>query len=105
MKKVYDAYDPTEAYIVKGILESYGIKADVQDDQLHSLVAGVGYTEAVIPTVWIFDVSRYDEAYGILEAYEKKKHDKSDEVVWICSNCKEESTEAFTECWNCGESR
>lgn len=104
MKKVYDAYDPQEAYIVKGILESYGIDAKVQDDQLHALVAGVGYTEAVIPTVWIFDNSRYDEAFKILEEYEEKKQ-SDNEVIWICSSCKEESTEVFTECWNCGKSR
>ncbi|CAA6800599.1 MAG: DUF2007 domain-containing protein [uncultured Sulfurovum sp.] len=106
MKKVCNAYDPTEAHIIKGVLESYGIKAEVQDDQLHNLVAGIGYTEAVIPTIWIFDDRQYDEAQGILDEYEKKKKDQTrDEVIWVCSSCQEESTEAFTECWNCGASR
>lgn len=91
--------------IVKGILESYGIEAKVEDDQLLGLVGGVGYTEAVIPTVWILDSSQYDEAYKIIKEYEKKLHSNETEKAWTCSVCKEESTEQFTECWNCGASR
>lgn len=102
MKKIYSALDRPEAYIVKGLLESNGIKADVQDDQLDTLVGGVGYTEAMIPTVWIFDDSYYDEAYELIEAYVQNKNSADLDKVWVCH---EESPESFYVCWNCGAER
>lgn len=105
MKKIYSAYDRPEAFIVKALLESNGIKADVQDDQLDTLVGGVGYTEAMIPTVWIFEDAKYEEAYALLETYLKNKERDEVDSVWVCQNCHEESPETFEICWNCGEER
>ena len=105
MKKIYDAIDLAEAHIVKGILESYGLEAKVEDDQLLGLVGGVGYTEAVIPSVWIFDDARYDEAYLILQEYEKKRSTIPEGKNWVCSVCHEELEAQFTECWKCNSSR
>jgi len=105
MKKIYSAYDRPEAFIVKGLLESNGIKADVQDDQLDTLVGGVGYTEAMIPTVWIFDDAQYDEAYALLEAYVENQNTMDVDTVWVCTHCKEESPETFNVCWNCGQEK
>ena len=105
MKKVYDGFDLAEVHIVKGILDSYGIEAKVEDDQLLGLVGGIGYTEAVVPTVWIFDNTRYDEALIIVKEYEEKRTSTKDGEKWVCSVCQEVLDEQFTECWNCNSSR
>jgi len=103
MKKIYSALDRPEAYIIKGLLESHGIKAEVQDDQLDTLVGGVGYTEAMIPTIWIFEDEKYDEAYRLLQEYVKNQESDEVDEVWVCTNCKEESPMTFGVCWNCGQ--
>jgi len=105
MKKVYDGFDLAEVHILKGILDSYGIESKVEDDQLLGLVGGVGYTEAVVPTVWIFDDTRYDEALAIVKEYEEKRSSTKDVKKWTCSVCQEEIEEQFTECWKCNSSR
>ena len=37
MKRVYTAHDPTEAHLVKGLLEAAGIEALVQGEHLFPL--------------------------------------------------------------------
>jgi len=105
MKKVYDGFDLAEVHILKGILEAHSIDAKVEDDQLLGLVGGVGYTEAVVPTVWILDDARYDEALAIVKEYEEKRSSTNEGKKWICSVCQEEIEEQFTECWKCQSSR
>jgi len=105
MTKIYEGVDLAEVHIVKGILASYGIKARVEDDQLLTLVGGVGYSEGVVPTVWVIDDSRYDEAFAIVKEYEKKRITTNTGDQWTCSICKEVIEPQFTECWKCNNSR
>jgi hypothetical protein len=104
MLKVYSAQHPTEARLLKGILESYGITSEVRGEFLFSGRGGLPINTETAPSVWIFDESRFDEARAIIKEYEdSERHDDSDKDTWICKSCGEESESQFTECWNCGK--
>ena len=51
MKLVHTARHPTEAHLIKGMLEAEGVRASVLGDQLYG-----AYGELpVLPTVWVLD--------------------------------------------------
>ena len=104
MKKMYTTTNQAEAYIVKGILESHNINAEVQDDQLLNMVGATAYAESVLASIWIFDDSQYDKAYKVLQIYENNLKNENLNK-WTCSNCQEELEDVFTECWKCNNSR
>ena len=103
MIQVYIAQHPTEAYIVKGILESYGIESQVRGDILFSARGEIPLTIDTAPSVWIVDQEDQKEADMIIRNYEKNINNRnSSQPDWLCSNCGEASEAQFTECWNCG---
>ena len=64
MKRVHTAKHPTEAHLVKGMLEAAGIRATVLGDQLYG-----AYGELpVLPTVWVLDDALAAHAGGLLTA-------------------------------------
>ena len=106
MRQVYSAQHPTEAYYVKGLLESQGISCDVRGDALFSARGELPVTTETAPSIWIFDESRFGEAREIIKDYEcSLKEDTSHDPGWICQSCGEESEAQFTECWRCLEPR
>ena len=106
MLKVYSADNPTEAHLLKGFLESYGISSEVRGEFLCTSRGELPITADTAPSVWIFDDSRFDEARAIIKEYEdSNNHGDSDKETWICKSCGEESEGQFTECWNCGKPR
>ena len=106
MKQVYSVFDPTEAHIVKGVLESNGIQCEIRGEILAGLRGVLPITSDTAPTIWIFDDAKYDEARMRIEQYEQSKlNEPADAEAWICSFCGEESDAEFTECWKCGTSQ
>ena len=106
MLKVFCAQHPTEAYLLKGILESYGISSEVRGEFLFSARGELPVTPETAPTVWIFDDAQFDEARALVKEFEdSNSHDDSDNEIWVCKSCGEDSEGQFTECWNCGEPR
>jgi hypothetical protein len=106
MRQVYSAAHPTEAYLVKGILESGGIEAVVKGDILFSVRGEIPLTSETAPSVWIVEESRYDEARRVIRRYEQANRGKLPSgEMWICSTCREELEGQFTHCWKCGAPR
>ena len=106
MKKVYTAQHPTEAHIVKGILETKGISCRVRGEVLFSARGEIPLTDETAPSVWIVEDFRYDEARRVVLQYEKNITCQSqDRKTWKCSSCGEVSEEQFTHCWKCGSAR
>jgi hypothetical protein len=102
MKRVHTAKHPTEAHLVKGMLEAEGIRASVLGDQLYG-----AYGELpVLPTVWVFDDALAARADGLIidflrgGAARRHRHER-----WTCANCDEQLEGQFTECWQCGATR
>ena len=106
MRQVYSAEHPTEAHIVKGILESAGLEAVVQGDVLFSARGEIPLTPETAPSVWIVEESRYDEARRIVRQYEQANSGKKPSgKTWLCPSCREKPEGQFTHCWKCGAAR
>lgn len=106
MLKIYSAKHPTEAHLLKGILESYGISCEVRGEFLFAVRGELPVTPETAPSVWIFDDSKFAEATNIVKEFENPHaQNVADEEKWTCQFCGEESEGQFTECWNCGKPR
>lgn len=103
MIKVYVAYDPTEAHLVKGLLESEGIRCDVRGEALFGARGELPLTPETAPSVWIFDEKQFETARKIIKDYEAAGPLEGAGEIWKCKNCGEDSEGQFAVCWNCGE--
>ncbi len=105
MKQVYSAQNPTEAHLVRGILETRGISCEVRGDVLFGARGEIPLTHETAPSVWIEEDFRYKEARRIVQEYESANAgNREKRKSWICSSCGEELEGQFTHCWNCGSS-
>jgi len=102
MKLVHTAKHPTEAHLVRGLLEAEGIGAEVRGDQLYG-----AYGELpVLPTVWVIDDATAADAQRLVRdflrggAARRHGHER-----WACERCGEVLEGQFTDCWNCGAAR
>lgn len=103
MKQVYSALHPTEAYFVKGILETRGISCQVRGDILFGARGEIPLTQETAPSVWIEEEDRYSEAKKIVREYEAAIAGKGKKKgSWTCTSCGEVSEGQFTHCWKCG---
>jgi hypothetical protein len=71
LKRVFTAPTVTEAYLMKGILESEGIEAVVKNEHLSGLAGEVPFMESW-PEVWILDDEEVDHAETIIADYRQK---------------------------------
>ena len=102
MKLIHTAKHPTEAHLIRGMLEAEGVRALVKGDQLYG-----AYGELrVLPTVWIFDDALAMHADRLVidflrgSAAHKYGHQR-----WTCAQCGENLEGQFTDCWKCGAAR
>ena len=102
MKRVYTAKHPTEAHLIRGMLEAEGISSIVRGDQLYG-----AYGELpILPTVWILDDALAAQADHLVRdflhgtAARRHSHER-----WTCPQCGEVLEGQFTDCWKCGTAR
>lgn len=69
MKQVFVARNPAEAHIVKGLLESRGIPAEVHGESLWGTRGETPLTPDTAPSVWVLDDLQVPEAIRIVEEY------------------------------------
>ena len=105
MKQIYIADDPTEAHLVKGILEQYGISCEVRGEALWSARGQLPLTSETLPSLWIADDSKFEEAKGLIEQFKNKTLAADAGTSWKCPSCGVEVEGQFTDCWQCGASR
>jgi hypothetical protein len=106
MKKVYIAKHPTEAHLIKGLLESYSISCEVRGESLFGVRGELPITTDTFPSVWIHDDEDFEKARAIVNDYDKGDKDHVPKrSSWKCQKCGEVLEPQFTECWNCGTER
>ena len=105
MKQVYIADDPTEAHLVKGILEQYGISCEIRGEALWIARGQLPLTSETLPTIWIMDESRFEEAKELTERFHNGTLTTNTGTFWKCPECGEEVEGQFTDCWQCGANR
>jgi hypothetical protein len=98
--KVFVAQHPTEAHLLKGLLESNGIPSEVRGDALFGVRGEIPFTEA-FPEVWILDDTQAGEAFDVLRNRSTATSDVDASQSWRCSSCGETIEAQFTACWRC----
>ena len=102
MKLIHTARHPTEAHLIKGMLEAEGIRAEVKGDQLYGAFGEL----PVLPTVWILDDALASYADRVVIDYLRgTAANRYGHERWTCARCGETLEGQFTECWMCGASR
>jgi hypothetical protein len=69
MKKVFVARNPAEAHLVKGMLESRGIRAEVRGEALWGTRGETPVTADTLPEVWVLDDDQEQEAARLVGEY------------------------------------
>ena len=92
---VYRAPNPIEGNLIRGLLESSGIDAELRGEQMSSVYPGL----SDIADTRVFVAPRFEaRARRIIDDYEartaKGRH-------WTCAHCGESNTAAFETCWQC----
>ena len=106
MKQVFVAQNPTEAHLVKGLLEANGIAAEVHGESLFSVRGETPVTPDTLPSVWVLDESEATGALLVLADYGRRDALATDRgIAWVCPACGERIEPQFTECWNCAAAR
>jgi len=105
MKKVFIARHPTEAHLVKSLLELENIESEVHGEALYCAL-GVVMTAETLPSVWIQDDGLEKKAREIVLRYEQGLGSHCIiGKLWLCPKCGEQLEPQFTTCWQCGTSR
>ena len=106
MKQVYVAQDPSDAHILAGILEEYGISCEVHGESLWGARGELPLTIDTQPTVWILEDEKFEQARNLVLQYENKTLASNiGGGPWKCPECGEEIEAQYTDCWQCGMSR
>lgn len=98
MKKVFVAQHPTEAHLLKGVLESRGILSEIRGEALFGARGEIPFTEA-LPEIWVLNDDQVSEALQVLRSRSAETSDVGQS--WRCSNCGETVEPQFTVCWRC----
>ena len=69
MQQVFVARNPAEAHLVKGMLESNGIRAEVRGEALFGTRGETPVDEDTLPTVWVLDDHQERAAVRLVEEY------------------------------------
>ena len=75
MNKVFVASNPIEAHFVRDLLERARIGAEVQGEALFGLRPEIGMASDTLPSVWITDDAKLNEALECVADYERDKAD------------------------------
>lgn len=106
MLKVYIAQNPTEAHLVRGLLETQNIECFVKGETLFSARGELPITSETAPSVWIYDKARLVDAEGIVQDYERALgNEEQPAAIWECHSCGEMLEGQFTQCWKCGKEK
>ena len=100
MIKVFVARHPTEAYLLKGILESNGIPSEIRGEALFGVQGQIPITEA-LPEIWVLNDEQADDALALLRSQSTDSTAVHTGWSWRCPNCGETIEPQFTACWQC----
>ncbi len=99
-ERVYRAANATEAHVIRGFLEQYGIEVRLFGEGLSSglgeLPVDVIEVEIHVPT------AKRQLARQLIDDYEVRPSVDGDvSGEWACQSCGESNPQSFGVCWNC----
>jgi hypothetical protein len=93
MRNIFTGSTITEAAVVRNLLASNGIEAQLVEK-------GAGAYPSLPTEVWI---SQDDQQHHALELIRDQYLNAVDQGSWICAHCGEPSPMTFDLCWACGQ--
>ncbi len=82
----------------KNVLEAEGIKAELRNQHLGSIVGETPFVEVWIE-LWVLNDLDFDRAQQLIDG---SAFDESPREPWRCRKCNEVNEGQFAVCWNCG---
>ena len=107
LKKVYVARGPGDAHVLRGLLESEGVRVVVRGDDFVPLQGGGLFHVETRPSVWVLDDEHFQRAREIADDYARRSGEAPEvsAETWTCPSCGEHVEAQFTACWMCGNER
>ncbi len=100
LKRLCPAKHLTEAYLIRGHLESCGIAATIRGEQL---AGGIGELPLDSCTLWV-ETEQLEAADAALRALHHGDPCAGN-AAWVCQRCGETGESQFSACWRCGSER
>jgi len=105
MIKVFEAQHIPEAHLVCSLLQSEGISAEIKGENLSSIIGTGIDVPGVLPTVWISDPAKSEQARTLVSKFLKGDSFSTSAPTWECAQCNEIHESQFASCWKCGASK
>jgi len=106
MKEIHSSQDVVELRFLQEELRKQGIATEIKNPEnssTFSLKGGLPLASNLLPSLWVIDDERSEEAKEIsdrtLEAFASASGSKRG---WLCSQCQETNPESLGVCWKCG---
>ena len=99
MKRVYTAQHPTDAHMLRDLLEAEGIPAESRGEHFYGWRSMLMSVEP--PTVWIMENSDLERALRFVEKFSRRTPEGERAATWQCDTCGEYIEEQFVACWKC----
>lgn len=99
MTKVFVAQHPTEAHLLKSVLESIGIPSEIRGGHLFGTRGGTPFSEG-LPEIWVLNDDQASEAREVLGS-PRTEAGPGEGQSWKCVKCGETVEAHFTACWQC----
>jgi len=100
MKRVYQANDLPQAYLLKHLLEEAGIPVQIFNENAQGGVGEIPFTHAW-PELWVQRDNDEARARKMLLDYEQQQAQPLPEKQ--CPDCGESNPGNFETCWHCGQ--
>jgi hypothetical protein len=106
LMKIYDARNPADAHLLKGLLEGENIQAVVRGEYLWGTRGETPLTPETSPSVWVPE-DDFERAMELVSAFRSEEDvpEPPQGEEWRCAACGETNEWRFTECWRCGRTR
>lgn len=73
MQPVFSARDPVEAHLLRAVLESEGIAAEVRGEMLFGARGGVPFTPDTAPSVWVVEDHELARARTVVQEFVRRR--------------------------------
>ena len=100
MKRIYQANDLPQAYLLKHLLEEAGIPVRVFNENAQGGVGEIPFIHTY-PELWVQRDQDEARARKLVLDYERQQNEPVEEK--ICPDCGERNPGTFETCWQCGQ--
>lgn len=102
LKTVYSSLNLIEAYHLKNLLQSAGIRCRIRNEDLVRLAGEIPFPECALQLL-VERAEDHPAAEALVRHFLKPP--PQTRPPWRCGGCGEAIEEQFTACWKCGRNR